>query len=154
MPLGSTHCPRSDPRKCDHVHCRFRWCVNWPLQPAIPQPPTESPPTFIIHEDEGDGELTDRVPPRRRLGDRVCSAPEPEEGEVSWVTLPGCQLSHPSAIHPLPTVAPISKHNVRGPHEEPHWTMTSPYWAGAVHCDNDYRGADCAQVGNSVHEDQ
>ena len=155
MPLGSTHHPRSDPRKCDHVHCRFRWCINWPLQPAISQPPpTESPPAFVIHEDEGDGELTDRVPPRRRLGDRVHSAPEPEEGEVSRVTLPGCQSSCPSAICPLPTVTLISEHNATGPHEEPHQTMPSPFQAGTVHCDDDYRGVHCAQVGDGVHEDE
>ena len=63
-------------------------------------------------------------------------------------------INCPSAICPLPTVTLISKHNATGPHEEPHQTMPSPFQPGTVHHDDDYRGADHAQVGDGIREDQ
>ena len=87
----------------------------------------ERPPPSVIHEDD-DGERTGRVPPRRRLGDRVRSAQgsEPEEGGVPPVIPPRRQPSRPSTVRPPPTVAPISERDATGPHEEPRQETPPP----------------------------
>ena len=96
------------------------------------------------YRDSG-GEPTDRVPPRRRLGDMAHSTPEPDKGKVGHSTWLSIILSFSRSSTTY--CHPDSEHDATGTHEEPHQAMPPPSQAGAVHPDDSYRDADHAQVG-------